>query len=236
MSSTATRLPALALNRGPSLAVAAAEKIKQAIIDREIPLGGELSEVKLAEQMGVSRTPVREALNILQLQGLVVIVPQKGSYVFFPTEDDVIELCEYRIAIEQKAVYFAISRGREAALTELSDVITGMELARAQRDDVAYWRCDTEFHKVFIRHSGNRYIQEAYNLVEGKIATLRSHFSGPLEGVQDRSFNEHKLLRKAFERGDMVELDSLLVKHIRDTREAYILSLQRGLAGPEAKS
>jgi DNA-binding GntR family transcriptional regulator len=233
MSTSATRLPALALNRGPSLAAAAAEKIKQAIIDREIPLGGELSEVKLAEQLGVSRTPVREALNILQLQGLVVIVPQKGSYVFFPTEDDVVELCEYRIAIEQRAIYFALSRGRDAVIADLEGVISGMEAAREQGDDVAYWRYDTEFHKVFIRHSGNRYLQEAYNLVEGKISTLRSHFSGPLEGVQERSFNEHKLLTKAFERGDIVDLDSLLVKHIRDTREAYLLSLQRGLAGPK---
>lgn len=226
-----SRFPTFGLDRPPSLAAAAADRIRQAIIDRELPLGSELSEVKLAENLGVSRTPVREALNILQLQGLVVIIPQRGSYVFFPTEEDVLELCEYRIIIEQRAVAFSASRNKDVASKEVDKVIESMGRARAIGDDVEYWRCDTEFHKVFIRHCGNRYIQDAYNLVEGKIATLRSHLSGPLEGVQDRSFDEHKRIAKAFARGDLMDIDAILVKHILDTREAYLLSLQRGLAG-----
>lgn len=99
-----------ALERPRSLTATVADRLRQAIIDAELPLGGELSEVGLAAKLGVSRTPVREALALLQLQGMVTILPQKESHVFLPTEEDVVELCEYRIVLESRATAFAVAR------------------------------------------------------------------------------------------------------------------------------
>src|SRR5260370_18317150 len=127
----------LGIDRPRSLAATVAERLRQAIIDAELPLGSELSEVRLAAKLGVSRTPVRESLSLLQLQGLVNIVPQKGSYVFFPTEQDIIDLCEYRIVIEIRAISFALARRREATLTMLDAAMAAMAEACRQKDPSA---------------------------------------------------------------------------------------------------
>ena len=221
----------LTIARPPLLAATVAERLRQAIIDAELPLGSELSEVGLAERLGVSRTPVREALSLLQLQGMVNIIPQRGSYVFFPTEQDLVDLCEYRIVIELRAVTFSISRQRDETLIELRETVAAMEAAREVNEPLAYCRADTAFHETFIKNCRNRYLQEGYALAAGPIATLRTHFSGRLMGLQDRSFGEHRSILEDFERGDVVSIEAKLTQHILGTRESYLLALQEGLMG-----
>ena len=221
----------LLIDRPRSLTATVTDRLRQAIIDSELPLGSELSEVGLAAKLGVSRTPVREALSLLQLQGMVNILPQKGSYVFFPTEQDIIDVCEYRIVIELRAVSFSMARQRESTLAMLREAFTLMEAARGVPDPVAYSRADTLFHEAFIRNCRNRYLQEGYALAAGPIATLRTHLSVPLAGVQDRSFVEHRQIADAFAQGDIVALESILVRHILGTRESYLTALQQGLIG-----
>ena len=223
--------PELSIDRPRSLTATVTERLRQAIIDSDLPLGGELSEVGLAAKLGVSRTPVREALSLLQLQGMVNIIPQKGSYVFFPTEQDIIDICEYRIVIELRAVSFSLARRREATLAMMRRALTMMEEARGGRDPVAYSRADTVFHEAFIKNCRNRYLQEGYALAAGPIATLRTHLSGRLPGVQERSLIEHRQIAEAFGRGDIMGLESLLTQHILGTRESYLAALQQGLIG-----
>ena len=79
------------LSRSPSLASIAAERIRDAIIAGDLKLGEALSEDRLATTLGISRTPVREALTSLQVQGLITIHPQRGSFDFRPTRQDVKE-------------------------------------------------------------------------------------------------------------------------------------------------
>ncbi|MDQ0467750.1 GntR family transcriptional regulator [Labrys wisconsinensis] len=220
---------ALSIDRPRSLTATVAERLRQAIIDSELPLGSELSEVGLAAKLGVSRTPVREALSMLQLQGMVNIVPQKGSYVFFPTEQDILDLCEYRIVIELRAVSFSLARRREATLAMLHEALAAMTAARGRGDPVAYSRADTLFHEAFIRNCRNRYLEEGYALAAGPIATLRTHLSVPLAGVQDRSYVEHQEIAEGFARGDVVAIESILVRHILGTRESYVRALQQGI-------
>lgn len=227
---------ALSIDRPRSLTATVAERLRQAIIDSELPLGSELSEVGLATKLGVSRTPVREALSMLQLQGMVNIIPQKGSYVFFPTEQDLVDLCEYRIVLECRAVSFAMARRRNEALAMLHEAIGAMDIARAGNDPVAYSRADTLFHDAFIKNCRNRYLEDGYALVAGPIATLRTHLSAPLAGVQDRSYIEHQQIAIAFGRGDIVEIESILVRHILGTRQSYISALQQGLISNSSKS
>lgn len=229
LSSVNSPSPDLLIDRPRSLTATVTERLRQAIIDSELPLGSELSEVGLAAKLGVSRTPVREALSLLQLQGMVNIIPQKGSYVFLPTEQDIIDICEYRIVIELRAVSFSMARQRESTLAMLREAFAQMGAARQRHDPVAYSRADTQFHEAFIRNCRNRYLQEGYALAAGPIATLRTHLSAPLAGVQDRSYVEHREIANAFEQGDVVGLESILVRHILGTRESYLAALQQGL-------
>jgi DNA-binding GntR family transcriptional regulator len=232
--STSLSSPELSIDRPRSLTATVTERLRQAIIDSELPLGSELSEVGLAAKLGVSRTPVREALSLLQLQGMVNIIPQKGSYVFLPTEQDIIDVCEYRIVIELRAVSFSMARGREATLAVLRQALALMVEARAQRNPIAYSRADTIFHEAFIKNCRNRYLQDGYALAAGPIATLRTHLSVPLAGVQERSFVEHQQIAAAFESGDIVGIESILTRHILGTRESYLTALQQGLIGAPA--
>jgi DNA-binding GntR family transcriptional regulator len=232
--STSLSSPELSIDRPRSLTATVTERLRQAIIDSELPLGSELSEVGLAAKLGVSRTPVREALSLLQLQGMVNIIPQKGSYVFLPTEQDIIDVCEYRIVIELRAVSFSMARGREATLAVLRQALALMVEARTQRNPIAYSRADTIFHEAFIKNCRNRYLQDGYALAAGPIATLRTHLSVPLAGVQERSFVEHQQIAAAFESGDIVGIESILTRHILGTRESYLTALQQGLIGAPA--
>lgn len=220
---------ALAVERPRSLTATVVARLRQAIIDAELPLGSELSEVGLAASLGVSRTPVREALALLQLQGMVHIVPQKGSYVFFPTEEDLVELCEYRIVLEARAVSFALARRRDATIPMLQEAVDAMVAARAADDAVAYARADTRFHEAFIKNCLNRYLEEGYALVAGRIATLRTHLSVPIREVQERSFLQHQEMVQAFAAGDVLTLESILVGHVLATRQTYVRALQQGL-------
>ena len=223
----------LRIDRPRSLAATVAERLRQGIIDADLALGEELSEAALAARLGVSRTPVREALSLLQQQGLVVIVPQRGSYVFSPTEQDIIDLCEYRLVLELRAVSVALARRRAAALGALQAAIAAMEVGRAAGDRIAYSREDSVFHDAFIRNCRNRYLEEGYAQVAGQIATLRTHLSVPLPGVQEESFAHHLRIVDAFAAGDVLSIDAVLTEHILATRRSYVTAIQAGMIGPQ---
>lgn len=222
---------ALNIDRPRSLALTVAERLRQAIIDAELDLGAELSEAGVATMLGVSRTPVREALSLLQQQGLVSILPQRGSYVFYPTEQDIVDLCEYRIVLEQRAVQFAMARQRAGTLAGLRQAIAAMEASRTASDPVAYSRADTLFHESFIRNCGNRYLQEGYSHVSGPISTLRTHLSVPVPGAQETSYTHHLQIAEAFAQGDVLLIETILNEHILTTRRSYLMVLQEGRFG-----
>ena len=221
----------LSIERPPSLAATVAERVRQAIVDLELPLGSEISEVRLAQRLGVSRTPVREALYLLQLQGLVTILPQKGSYVFFPTEEDLIDLCEYRIVIEQRAIRSCLERRKDPTLSALHESLGLMQTALRADDAIGYSRADTRLHEAFIENCGNRYIADGYSLVSGPIATLRTHLTVPLAGEQRRSFAEHREIVGLFAEGKPTLIDKLLRRHVLQTRASYLKALKAGFIG-----
>ena len=99
-----------------SLTALVTERIREAIVDGRFALGEALSELKLAAALNVSRTPVRDALTALQLQGLIDVRPQSGSFVFLPSEEDVAELAEFRRVLEMTALRFCFARRRDEAL------------------------------------------------------------------------------------------------------------------------
>src|SRR4029453_15916741 len=101
------------LERPQSLTAMAVDAIRRAIVGGDLGLGEQLSEGVLARTLGISKTPVREALQQLRNEGLVRIIPQTGSFVFTMSAHEVLELCELRLALEEAALRFAIERNRE---------------------------------------------------------------------------------------------------------------------------
>ncbi len=208
-----------------SLASRVAERLREAIIDGDFSLGAMIPEEQLATQFGVSRTPVREALGHLQLQGLVVVKPQRGSYVFEPSEADIAAICQFRCVVEPSAAELARQHDREGTVAALGAAIAQMEQARAARDAVQYGRADTRLHEAFFEHCGNPYLQAAYATAAVKIATLRTHLSAPADLLHPRGFEQHRQLLALFDRGDFAGFRSLMIKHVTGTRDSYVTRL-----------
>jgi DNA-binding GntR family transcriptional regulator len=209
-----------------SLATLVAQRLREAIIDGEFALGEMIPEETLAASFGVSRTPVREALNQLQLAGLVVIRPQRGSYVFEPTEADIAAICEFRCLLEPRAAELAYRHARAATAAALQAAISEMEEARAARDAVRYGRADTRLHEAFFEHCGNPYMQAAYATAATKIATLRTHLSAPADVLRAAGFEQHSKLLALFRAGEFAEFETLMRTHVTGTRNSYVASLK----------
>jgi DNA-binding GntR family transcriptional regulator len=209
-----------------SLAQQVMLRLRRAIVEGELKFGAAINEEMLAESFGVSRTPVREAMGHLQLQGLVTVRPQVGSFVFTPTAADIGELCAFRIAIEPQAAKLAYHHDRAGTLTSMRAAMNEMEKALAAKDNVSYGRADTALHEALFAHCGNRYMVESYRLVAGRVAALRTNLSSPIDVQTPMSFQEHGKLVMSFAQGDFAALESLLTTHIGNSGRTYTQALE----------
>lgn len=214
------------INRPQSLAMTVAERLKAAILKCELSLGEALSEEKIAAAMDVSRTPVREALTILQLQGLITILPRRGSFVFKPEKEDLQAIVEYRLRLELLAAELSLEHSPAALHKELAKTIETMEKARDHDDTLAYANADTRFHNAFFDHCGNHFFVEAYDIVAGRIAALRAHMSAQLGLHRQRTLQEHLEMLGAVERRDLDALLRVLRIHIAEMEPNYATALQ----------
>lgn len=210
----------MALERPKSLRELALEHLRNSIIDGSLKMGQILSERKISEELGVSKSPVREALAQLRDEGLVSIEPQKGARVFILSEPEVAQICDFRQAIETAAFEFALQRDPEGLADDMQRVVKDMERERSRGNEKEYLSLDTAFHHLIFKHAGNDYLTASYTRYIGKIAALRTHLA-KLPQHTDLSFDEHKQIAVAVREGDMAKIKSLLLEHIDRTRQAY---------------
>jgi DNA-binding GntR family transcriptional regulator len=205
----------------PSLTEVTANRIRDAIITGDLPLGHKLSEQRLADMLGVSRSPVHDALAILQSEGLVNISPKRGSFVFTPDLKDVDDICEHRALLEIGSVRLAILRNRTELVAALEACVAEMEAALAANDAAHYTKCDRRFHETIVHFGGNRSIASAYKRTISPLMALRTHLFTTMNANLDRSLEEHVKLLDACKRGDSDLAATLLEDHIGHLIEAY---------------
>ena len=210
----------MALERPKSLRELALEYLRDRIVDGTFQMGQVLSERKISEELGVSKSPVREALAQLRDEGLVHIEPQKGARVFTLSEDEVIQICDFRQAIESASFELALQRDPTCLAKDMDKVVQRMAAKKAADDEDAYIALDNEFHQLIFEHAGNDYLTASYTRYVGKIAALRKLLS-QLPRHTDLSFDEHRAIAEAVRKGDLMEIKALLAEHIDRTRKAY---------------
>lgn len=210
----------MALERPRSLRELALEHLRDSIVDGSLKMGQVLSERKISEELGVSKSPVREALAQLRDEGLVSIEPQKGARVFSLSEPEVSQICDFRQAIETAAFELALARDPAGLAKEMRRVVGEMERARANGNEKRYLALDTTFHHLIFEHAGNDYLTASYSRYIGKIAALRTHLS-KLPQHTELSFDEHTGIAMAVNEGDLEQIKVLLTEHIDRTRQAY---------------
>lgn len=213
------------IERPRSMTDEVAGRIRQAIVSGDLALGEELSERQLAQALGVSKTPVREALAQLRLEGLVRSSPYKGVSVFSLSAEEVREICELRQALEAAAMLFSMERHANALLTDLSAIVEQMTAARAAGEVKAYLAADTLFHLSFLEHCGNAHLLDTYKIHVGKIAALRTHLA-PKPQHTEMSFREHRLILDMLSQGDVAGSLAILDQHIDRTKKTYASSIE----------
>jgi DNA-binding GntR family transcriptional regulator len=209
-----------ASGRSRSLADQAAEQIRVRIANGDFQLGEALSETTLAAELGVSKTPIREALLRLKAEGLVDIQPQRGTFVFRMGTEEVRALSECRDVLECAALAMAMREDAPALGAALADIVSDMDQALARGDAATYRELDSRFHECIIRHCGNSYLSEAYGMIAFRIQTLRNLLSLDFE-LNARSLKQHALLSEVIAGGNTQEAIALLKRHIAGTRQEY---------------
>ena len=213
------------IERPASLAEIALRQIRTAIIEGTLPLGSALSEGQLAASLGISKTPVREALAQLRMEGLVTIVPQSGTFVFTLSATEVVEICELRQTLEAAALRLAIDRNRAGLIAGLAEICAKMDEARAAGDESIYLRLDSDFHEQFFANCSNRYFADAYGRIVPKVAALRTHLATRPDHTR-MSYEEHNQNLDAIRREREDEVMAILDRHIDRTRSAYTRNIE----------
>lgn len=211
------------IERPPSLVDTVAAQLRELIVSGELQLGQQLSERNLAAAFGVSKTPVREALAQLKTEGLVRIAAQRGATVFTLSGHEVADICEWRQTLESTALRMAYERARDRLVTDLGTVVDRMKTARAHNDMKAYLAEDTAFHNIIFQCCGNRLFLDTYDLMQTKIAALRTHLSVKPHHT-DRSFAEHIEIVDKLRGGELDAALDCLTVHIDRSRTTYSLT------------
>lgn len=211
----------LLLERPKSLTGLAEERIRGLIVSGACALGEQLSEASLAAQLGISKTPVREALLRLRAQGLIDIQPQRGTFVFSLTEAQVDEICAFRELLEVAALGSAMRGSRAELVGELAANVERMAKAHKARQWESLPLLDQEFHEIIVARGGNPYLQQAYELVGIKIRALRSRLPEADTRV-DHCQDNHGEIVRLIRAGHTARAQKALALHIRDTRDSYL--------------
>lgn len=210
-----------------SLMEATTDRIREAIISGDLALGDKLSEQRLADMLGVSRSPVSNALTALQSEGLVNISPKRGSFVFTPDLEEVDDICEHRCLLETASLRKAISHNQEALIQGLSKAIAKMKRAAKKGDAHLYTKGDIEFHNTIINCGGNRSIASAYRRTISPLMALRTHLFTILDATVDTSMEEHLELLDACRSGNVHKAEKIIEEHSGHLVEAYREALDR---------
>ena len=215
------------LVRPKSLTEMVAEEVRTRIIEGRIRLGAALSEQSLAADLGISKTPVREALLQLKQEGLVQVQPQRGTYVFRLEAEQVVMISELREVLELAAIKAALARHPDALAERMGAIFATMRAAYEEDDRVAYRKLDGEYHEAIIDLCGNDYIRNAYRQIAFCVAALRSRLSN--EALLNKaSIADHREMLRLVKARDAAALTKLLRAHINQTRDSYVDVLERG--------
>ena len=197
------------------------ENLRTAILEGELKAGKRLMEVQLAEQLGVSRTPIREAIRKLELEGLVVMLPRKGAYVANMSFKDLIDVLEIRASLEGLAAYLAAERRRDEDIVELERVAKEFEKSVRETNIDNVLKKDIEFHeKIFLMANNKKLYQIITSLweqVHRFRVTYVSNYEASLSLV-----DEHNKMLEAIKSGDSELAKKYATEHIELAEQFFM--------------
>ena len=199
--------------------------LENAILEGEYADGESLNEIKLSNELGVSRTPVREALMQLELEGLVENIPNKGAVVVGISEKDIKDIYAVRIRIEGLASRLSAENINEDELKALEKIVDLQEFYLGKNDVEQIWQLDGDFHRLIYESSRSKPLRSTLSSFHNYIKRARD-MSVKAEGRAEKSVAEHKAILEAIRSGKGELAEQLTARHIENARD-NLLSMNK---------
>jgi DNA-binding GntR family transcriptional regulator len=204
-----------------TLAGALADRLRELIIEGELPPGTRLNERALCDRLGASRTPLREAFRLLAAEHLVELQPNRGAQVVSLSDEDIRESFEVMGALEALAGELACGGITAEEVAEIKALTFEMLACHARRDLPAYYRINRVIHQCINRAARNALLTQVYSNLNQRIENLRfrSNFD---QHKWDKAAREHADMVDALEARDGARLGAILRNHLYEKGQAVL--------------
>ena len=197
------------------------EELRTLILTGKIEPGTRMMEVELAEEMGVSRTPIREAIRKLEEEGLVIIEPRRGAYVSQVSVSDILNILEVRENMDGLSAYLAAQRISESGKEKLKQASNKFNDAVVSGDMDEMIKYDTIFHKIIVEGTNNSYLVNMVERLQELVLRFRYIYYKDFRRAEEMP-NEHKIIEESIINGDAEIAKSESELHIRKLMELII--------------
>ena len=200
------------------------ENIRQAIIDGTFSPGERLMEIQLADEMGVSRTPVREAIRKLELEGFVVMIPRRGTYVADISIRDITEIYEIRTCLDVLSAGLAAERITDEELEALNRLLVEIGQYIAENNMEKIVEADTAFHDILYQASRNERLRSIINNLREQLTGICGR-SMSYPGRLVETMDEHRALVDSIAARDVERAQNAARVHIENAEHTLMKSL-----------
>lgn len=196
------------------------------ILNGLLKAGDNLIETKLSEEFSVSRTPIREALRQLELEGLVDIIPNKGAVVTGVSAQDIEDIYTIRMLIEGLAARWAAQKITEDELKELKEAVELEEFYTQKNDRDHLTKFDSQFHETLFKASKSKPLMHMLKTFHNFVQRSRVVSFGNPERAKE-VLAEHKAILQAIIEGDGPKAESLTNEHVKKARESLVNNIKK---------
>lgn len=195
--------------------------LRKAILTGQLKPGERLMEVHLANKLGVSRTPIREAIRKLELEGLVIMIPRRGAEVAQITEKSLKDVLEVRRALDALSIELACERITDEEIEELKEACLSFEQATKGKDASVIAKADVSLHDIIVRATGNQRLQQLVNNLSEQMYRYRFVYIKD-ESQHEKLVAEHKEIYQSILERDKERASKAAKLHI-DNQEKSII-------------
>ncbi|MEM9579129.1 MAG: GntR family transcriptional regulator [Pseudomonadota bacterium] len=211
-------------NKGSSYSDLVCDHVRQSILKGDLRPGDRLREKDLEKALGISRTPIREAMKSLEAQGLIKMESWKGAFIAVLTRRQIIELYDFRTMIEDFSVRMVCAQASDQDIDRLDDIVSRSEtLTSASQSELV--RLNSEFHAALTQFSRNRFVEEAIGPLRISFALMKGNAYGET-GQWAQILREHRAIVDAIRARDAERAAALVREHIFQSGVARLKRLQ----------
>ena len=200
--------------------------LRNRIMTGKLKVGDKINENELCEILGISKTPLREALRVLSVEGLIKLIPHRGAFVTKPTFEEIAEMFDVMSLLEGFCAREACSKLTPKDFDRLERLHAKLEDNFEKRDQEAYILANNQYHSLVQKIAGNRTLNQIVNGLRKKILLYRFQSLNLPERFEHSIF-EHRDLLEAFRNRDHESAETLMIKHLQNQSKALSALVQR---------